>query len=141
MNNPVVKCELCECIFENYSAEQNVDIHTLVDKCSHFNVNFFKYFDDKTFGFENDIDSDNNFYKKKRRDCHSYTLLAELDLQFDIIAISETSAELDLINDYNINNYNGYHITRGYPRGGGVAIYTSKELSCKLFDSRTYMFE
>ena len=34
----------------------------LVDECSHFNVNLFKYSDDKMFGFENDIDT--NFYKK-----------------------------------------------------------------------------
>ena len=58
---------------------------------------------------------------KTIRDC-----LGELDLQFDIIAISKTWAELDLINYYNITNYNGYHITRGDRRGGGVAIYTSK---------------
>ena len=51
--------------------------------------------------------------------------LAELDLQFDIIAISETWAELDLISDYNINNYSGYHITRCDRRGGDLAIYTS----------------
>ena len=54
-----------ECIFEHYSVEQNCDIHTLVDKCSHFNVNLFKYSDDKTFGFENDIDPNNNSYNNK----------------------------------------------------------------------------
>ena len=53
-----------DCIFENSSVEKNVDIHTLVDKCSHFNVNLFKYSDGKTFCFENDIDPDNNFYQK-----------------------------------------------------------------------------
>ena len=36
-------------------------IHTLADKCSHFNVNLLKYSDNKTIGFENDIDPDNNF--------------------------------------------------------------------------------
>ena len=73
---------------------------------------------------------------KKIRD-----FLAELDLQFDFIAISETCAELDLISDYNINNYNGYHITRGDRRGGGVAIYKSKELSCKLLETKSMTIE
>ena len=54
-----------ECILENSSVEQNVDIHTLIDKCSHLNVNLFKYSDNKTFGFENDIDPDNKFYNNK----------------------------------------------------------------------------
>ena len=58
-------------------------------------------------------------------------------MQFVIIATSETRAELDLINNYNINNYNGYHITSGVRRGGGVAIYTSKELSCKLLENKS----
>ena len=70
-------------------------IHTLVDQCSHFIVYLFKYSDDKTFGFENDNELHNNFYKKvhqnvnisltrnskttlvKQRDCHSYTLMLE----------------------------------------------------------------
>ena len=38
-----------ECIFENSSGEQIVYIDTLVDKCSHFNVNLFKYSDKKFF--------------------------------------------------------------------------------------------
>ena len=53
-----------ECIFENSSVEKKVDSHALVDKYSHFNVNLFKYSDDKTFGFESDIDPDNNFCNK-----------------------------------------------------------------------------
>ena len=52
----------------------------------------------------------------------------------------ETWAELDLISDY-INNYNGYHITRGDRRGCGVAIYTSKELSCKLLETKSITVE
>ena len=55
--------------------------------------------------------------------------------------ISSPWAELDLINDYNVNNYNGYHITRGDRRGGGVAIYTSKELSCKLLETKSMTVE
>ena len=51
-------------------------MHTLVYKCSHFNMNLFKYSDDKTFGFENDIDSDNNFYNFASK-CGYYT-----DMQF-----------------------------------------------------------
>ena len=49
------------------------DIHALVDKCAHFNVNLLKYSDDKTFGFENDIDP-NNFYNNKiASKCEYYT--------------------------------------------------------------------
>ena len=36
-----------ECIFEHFSVDNFFYIHTLVDKCSHFNVNLFKYSDDK----------------------------------------------------------------------------------------------
>ena len=47
-----------------------------------------------------------NFHKIK-------DYLLELNLQFDIIAISETWAELDQINNFNIDNYNAYYLTRG----------------------------
>ena len=37
-------------------------------------MNLFKYSDDKTFGFENDTDSDNNFYNNKiASKCEYYT--------------------------------------------------------------------
>ena len=37
-------------------------------------MNLFKYSDDKTFGFENDIDPDNNFYNYKiASKCEYYT--------------------------------------------------------------------
>ena len=50
-------------------------------------------------------------------------------------------AELDLINDCNIDSYNGCHITRGDRRGGGVAMYTSKELSYKLLETKSMTVE
>ena len=53
-------------------------------------------------------------------------------MQFDIIAISETWTDPDLIDDFNINNHDAYQVTRGIRRGGGAAIYTNKELSCKM---------
>ena len=49
--------------------------------------------------------------------------------------------ELDLINDYNINNYNGYQFTRGHQRGGGVVVYTSKDMSCKLLETKSMRVE
>ena len=56
-----------------------------------------------------------NFHKIK-----DYIL--ELNVKFDIIAITETWIETSLINDFNLNNYDAFHITRGTRRGGGVAI-------------------
>ena len=56
------------------------------------------------------------------------TIILDLKLQFDIIAISETWTDPDLIDDFNINNHDAYQVTRGIRRGGGVAIYTNKEL-------------
>ena len=42
----------------------------------------------------------------------------QLKIKFDIIAITETRTEPNLINDFNINNYDSFHITRGTGRGG-----------------------
>ena len=66
-----------------------------------------------------------NFHKIK-----DYIL--ELNINFDIIAITETWIEPNLISDISINNYDAFHITRGTRRGGGVAIYTNKTLSGAL---------
>ena len=64
-----------------------------------------------------------NFHKIK-----DYIL--ELNVNFYMIAITETRIEPNLISDFNsINNYDAFHITRGTRRGGGVAIYTNKKLS------------
>ena len=41
------------------------------------------------------------------------------------------------MNYFNIDNYNAYHITRGDRKGGGVAIYTNKELICKLVKTKS----
>ena len=38
--------------------------------------------------------------------------LQELHLKFDIIAVSVTWAELDVIDDLNIIDYSAYHVTR-----------------------------
>ena len=67
--------------------------------------------------------------------------ILELNLQFDIIAISETWTVPDLIDDFNINSYDAYHVTRGIRRGGGVAIYTKKELSCKMVETKSKTVE
>ena len=66
--------------------------------------------------------------------------ILELNLQFDIIAISETWTDPDLIDDFNINSYDAYHVTRGIRRGGGVAIYTNKEL-CKMVETKSIAVE
>ena len=50
--------------------------------------------------------------------------ILELNVKFDIIAITETWIEPSLISDFCIQNYDAFHITRGTRRGGGVAIYT-----------------
>ena len=73
-----------------------------------------------------------NFHKIK-----DYIL--ELNINFDIIAITETWIEPNLISDFNINNYDAFHITRGTRRGGGVAIYTNKKLSGALAESKSFV--
>jgi len=75
-----------------------------------------------------------NFHKIK-----GYIL--ELNINFDIIAITETWIEPNLISDFNINNYDAFHITRGTRRGGGVAIYTNKKLSGALAESKSFVIE
>ena len=65
-----------------------------------------------------------NFHKIKD---YNFFIL-ELNVNFDIIAITETWIEPNLINDFSINNYGAFHITRGTRRGGGVATYTNKKL-------------
>jgi len=75
-----------------------------------------------------------NFHKIK-----DYIL--ELNINFDIIAITETWIEPNLTSDFNINNYDAFHITRGTRRGGGVAIYTNKKLSGALAESKSFVIE
>ena len=75
-----------------------------------------------------------NFHKIK------YYIL-ELNVKFDIIAITETRIEPSLISDFNIKNYDAFHITRGTRRGGGVALYTNKHLSGALIESKSFVVE
>ena len=163
-----------EIIFENSSVEVNYDIYKLMDNCSQFNLDSFKYSDYNPYDFGNDIDPENYFYNNLSSKCQYYTdlqftekiskvnglsfihfnarslktnfqkikhYILELNLQFDIIAISETWTDPDLIDDFNINSYDAYHVTRGIRRGGGVAIYTNKELSCKMVETKSIAVE
>ena len=75
-----------------------------------------------------------NFHKIK-----DYIL--ELNVNFDIIAITETWIEPNLISGICINNYDAFHITRGTRRGGGVAIYTNKNLSGALAEGKSFVVE
>ena len=67
--------------------------------------------------------------------------ILELNVNFDIIAITETWIEPKVISDFCINNYAAFHITRGTRRGGGVAIYTNKNLSGALAESKSFVVE
>ena len=75
-----------------------------------------------------------NFHKSK-----DYIL--ELNVNFDIIAVTETWIEPNLISDFSVNNYDAFHITRGNRRGGGVAIYINKKLSGALAESKSFVVE
>ena len=75
-----------------------------------------------------------NFHKSK-----DYIL--ELNVKFDIIAITETWIEPNLISDFSINNYDAFHITRGTWRWGGFAINTNKKLSGALTESKSFVVE
>ena len=48
--------------------------------------------------------------------------------------------ELNLY-DFNIDNDDAYHITRGNRRGGGVVIYTANELSWKMVETKSFAVE
>ncbi len=45
------------------------------------------------------------------------------------------------LDDFSIDNYDAYHITRGNRRGGGVVIYTANELSCNLVETKSFALE
>ena len=49
--------------------------------------------------------------------------LQELHLKFHIIAVSETWAELDVIDILNLIDYSAYRVTIETRKGGGVALY------------------
>ena len=63
--------------------------------------------------------------------------LQELHLKFDIIAVSETWAELAIIDDLNLIDYSAYHVTRETRKSGGVALYIRNELTCRLLETKT----
>ena len=161
-------------MFENSSVEDNYDRYKLIDNCSQYNFNSFKFSDYNPHDFENDIYPGNNFYNNLSSKCQYYTILQftekirkvngfsfihfnarslktnfqkikdyilELYIKFYIIALSETWIETDLIDDFIINNYDAYHITIGIRRDGGVAMYTNKELSCKMVESKSFVVE
>ena len=69
--------------------------------------------------------------------------LQELHLKYDIIAVSATWAELDVIDDLNLIDYSAYHVTRETRKGGGVAlyIYIRNELTCRLLETKTMKVE
>ena len=51
----------------------------------------------------------------------------ELHLKFDIITVSKTWAELDVIDDLNLIDYSAYHVTRETRKGGGVIVMKTTE--------------
>ena len=67
--------------------------------------------------------------------------ILELHVNFDIIAITETWIEPNLISDFSINNYDAFYITRGTRRGCGVATYTNKKLSGARAESKSVVVE
>ena len=67
--------------------------------------------------------------------------LQELHLTFYIIAVSETWAELDVIDDLNLTDYSAYHVTRETRKGGGVALHICNELTCRLLETKTMKVE
>ena len=45
------------------------------------------------------------------------------------------------LDDFNIDNYDAYHITPGNRRGGGVVTYTANELACKMVETKSFAVE
>ena len=77
--------------------------------------------------------------KTNVHDIKKYIL--ELEVKFYIIAIRETWIVPHLTNDFNMNNYDAFHITRGTRRGGDVAIYTKKKLSGTLAERKSFVVD
>ena len=67
--------------------------------------------------------------------------LQEFHLKFDIIAVSETWAELDVIDDLNLTDYSAYHVTRETRKGGSVALYIRNKLTRRLLETKTMKVE
>jgi hypothetical protein len=66
-------------------------------------------------------------------------LLNNLDFHFDVIGMSETwFKETDCTDLYNIEGYNMFVTNRKNKPGGGVLLYVSENLNCKIVDGLSY---
>ena len=59
--------------------------------------------------------------------------IAQLDYKFDVIAISETWMNNNENEEFQLENYNAYYISRHHRTNGGVALYINKALKHKQF--------
>ena len=57
--------------------------------------------------------------------------IAQLDYKFDVIAIIETWMNDNESEEFQLENYNAYYISRHHRTGGGVALYINKALKHK----------
>ena len=57
--------------------------------------------------------------------------IAQLYCTFDVIAISETWTNDNEGEEFQLENYNTYYISRQHRTGGGVAVYINKDLKHK----------
>lgn len=63
--------------------------------------------------------------------------LIQLNVNFDVIAISETWLTNNVIQDFQLENYQMYSMNRTNKKGGGVALYLNDKLKCRLIDNMT----
>ena len=70
-----------EIIFENSSVEDNYEIYKLMDNCSQFKFNSFKYSDYNPYDFKNDTDPEHNFYTNLSSKCQYYRLIIHRENQ------------------------------------------------------------
>ena len=65
--------------------------------------------------------------------------LSSLNHKFDIIAISETWANESNEQTFTFHGYDAFHTVRKNKRGGGVALYVTQELACKLLYCKSFV--
>ena len=95
-------------------------------------------FTDKFVGHNKDFSIIHfNARSLKKKFCNIEQYLQQLNVKFDIIAVSETWFDKNTNCDfYLLNGYELFSVSRNSSRGGGVAIYVNNSLKCKKVDAK-----
>ena len=138
------KCKLINCSFSQYN-DIKTDYDNAIDpesnffnrlevNCEYYLENQFSVKFTKFKGFSivhfNARSLNANFEQIK-------LFLEVLNYKFDVIAFSETWLDSNCIDDYCLDNYNAWGVSRN-KRGGGVAIYVHNSINHDLLKQCSY---